>query len=71
MNTDFQTYKHVDVLGPGEHVRASSPLEVTLSLHPTVVLTNALPYPMDIIVWQVRKKSSKAYHRIRLLDRCC
>lgn len=53
VNTDFQTYKHVDVIGPGEHVRASSPLEATISLHPTVVLTNALPYAMDIIIWQV------------------
>ena len=35
-------------------MRASRPLEVTVAVYPTLVLTNALPYDMDIVVWQVR-----------------
>lgn len=34
-------------------MRASRPLEVTVAVYPTLVLTNALPYDMDIVVWQV------------------
>ena len=43
----------MEILGPGEHMRAQQPLEATLAIHPTVVLTNALPYPMHLILWQV------------------
>ena len=43
MSSEFQAYKHVDIIGPGEYARANTPLEATLSFHPTVVLTNALP----------------------------
>lgn len=53
MNSEFQAFKHVEILGPGEHMRAQHPLEATLAIHPTVVLTNALPYPMHLILWQV------------------
>lgn len=35
-------------------MRATRPLEVTVAVYPTLVLTNALPYDMDIVVWQVR-----------------
>ena len=54
VNSEFQAFKHVEILGPGEHMRAQQPLEATLAIHPTVVLTNALPYPMHLILWQVR-----------------
>lgn len=40
------------MLAPGEFTRATEPLEATLAIHPTLVLTNALPYVVDIIVWQ-------------------
>lgn len=53
MNSEFQSFKHVEILGPGEHMRAQQPLEATLAINPTVVLTNALPYPMHLILWQV------------------
>jgi hypothetical protein len=53
VNSEFQAFKHVEILGPGEHMRAQQPLEATLAIHPTVVLTNALPYPMHLILWQV------------------
>ena len=54
MSSEFQAYKHVEIIGPGEYARAGTPLEATLSFHPTVVLTNALPHSMDVIIWQVR-----------------
>lgn len=53
VNSEFQSFKHVEILGPGEHMRSQQPLEATLAIHPTVVLTNALPYPMHLILWQV------------------
>ena len=53
VSSEFQAYKHVDIIGPGEYARANTPLEATLSFHPTVVLTNALPHSMDVIIWQV------------------
>lgn len=56
VNSEFQAFKHVEILGPGEHMRAQQPLEATLAIHPTVVLTNALPYPMHLILWQVGKQ---------------
>lgn len=37
-------------------MRATRPLEVTVAVYPTLVLTNALPYDMDIVVWQVRSR---------------
>lgn len=65
VNSEFQTYKHVDVLSPGEQTRAQSPLEATLSIHPTVVLTNALPYSMDVVIWQVRTIFGSAPVRLK------
>ena len=56
VNSEFQAFKHVEIVGPGEHMRAQSPLEASLAIHPTVVLTNALPYPMCLILWQVRRQ---------------
>ena len=53
VNSEFQAFKHIEVLGPGELQRASEPLEATLAIHPTLILTNALPYYMEVIVWQV------------------
>ncbi len=53
VSSEFQAYKHVEIIGPGEYARAGTPLEATLSFHPTIVLTNALPHSMDVIIWQV------------------
>lgn len=53
VNSEFQAFKHIESLGRGELMRASRPLEVTIAVYPTLVLTNALPYDMDIVVWQV------------------
>ena len=53
VNSEFQAFKHIESLGRGELMRASRPLEVTVAVYPTLVLTNALPYDMDIVVWQV------------------
>ena len=33
--------------------RAMKPLEATLALQPTLILTNSLPCSLDVIVWQV------------------
>ena len=53
VNSEFQAFKHIEMLAPGEFTRATESLEATLAVHPTLVLTNALPYVMDVIVWQV------------------
>ena len=53
--SEFQAFKHIEMLAPGEFTRATEPLEATLAIHPTLVLTNALPYVMDVIVWQVER----------------
>lgn len=53
VNSEFQAFKHIEVLSPGELQRANEPLEATLAIHPTLILTNALPYYMEVIVWQV------------------
>lgn len=50
--SEFQAFKHMECLAPGAIQRASSPLEVTLSVQPTLVLQNALPYDMRILLWQ-------------------
>ena len=42
------------MLPSGELMRASQPLEATLGIHPTLLLRNALPYSMDVIIWQAR-----------------
>lgn len=42
----------MECLAPGTIQRASSPLEVTLSVQPTLVLQNALPYDMRVLLWQ-------------------
>ena len=54
VSSEFQAYKHVEIIGPSEYARAGTPLEATLSFHPTIVLTNALPHSMDVIIWQAR-----------------
>lgn len=58
INSEFQTFKHIECLAPGELMRAHRPLEATVAIHPTLVLTNALPYDMDIVVWQVQPRPS-------------
>ena len=54
VNSEFQAFKHIENLAPGELMRATQPLEAVLAIHPTLVITNALPYVMDVIIWQVR-----------------
>ena len=53
VNSEFQAFKHIEVLASGELMRASTPLEATLSIQPTLLLRNALPYTMDVVIWQV------------------
>ena len=53
VNSEFQAFKHIEVLASGELMRASTPLEATLSIQPTLLLRNALPYSMDVVIWQV------------------
>ena len=53
VNSEFQAFKHIEVLPSGELARASQPLEATLGIHPTLLLRNALPYTMDVVIWQV------------------
>lgn len=51
--SEFQSFKHMECVAPGRIERASDPLEVTLSIQPTLVLHNALPYEMRVLLWQV------------------
>lgn len=53
VNSEFQAYKHIECMEPGELMRASSPLEAIIGMHPTLILTNALPYDIQVTVWQV------------------
>ena len=53
VNSEFHAFKHFEALGPGELQRAIAPLEAALELHPTLLLTNALPAAMDVVIWQV------------------
>ena len=50
--SEFQAFKHMECLAPGTIQKAASPLEVTLSIQPTLVLQNALPYEMRVLLWQ-------------------
>lgn len=50
--SEFQAFKHMECIAPGTIQKASSPLEVTLSVQPTLVLQNALPYEMRVLLWQ-------------------
>lgn len=42
----------MECLAPGTIQKAGSPLEVTLSIQPTLVVQNALPYEMRVLLWQ-------------------
>ena len=42
------TYQNVEVPAPREFKRASRPLEGSIKIRPTVVLTNTLPYRMTV-----------------------
>ncbi len=53
VNSEFQAFKHIQSIAPGELARATKPLEATLALQPTLILTNSLPCSLDVIVWQV------------------
>lgn len=51
--SDFQTFKHMEVIGPGTLQRATQPLEVTISIQPTMIFNNAMPYGMSVLLWQI------------------
>ena len=51
--SEFQTFKHLEVVAPGTLQRATSPLEVTISIQPTLIFHNALPYSLNVLLWQV------------------
>lgn len=50
--SEFQAFKHMECLAPGTIQKASAPLEVTLCVQPTLMLQNALPYEMRVLLWQ-------------------
>lgn len=51
--SEFQTFKHMEVIGPGTLQRATQPLEVTISIQPTMIFNNAMPYGMNVLLWQI------------------
>ncbi len=51
--SEFQAFKHMECVTPGTIQRATTPLEVTISIQPTMVISNALPYEMRVLLWQV------------------
>ena len=55
--SEFQAFKHMECVAPGTIQKATEPLEVTLSIQPTLVLQNALPYEMRVLLWQVAPES--------------
>lgn len=59
MNSEFQAFKHIKITAPGEMARATKSLEATLALQPTMILTNALPCSLDVIVWQVHNSPTQ------------
>ena len=54
VNSEFQAFKHIQIIAPGEMARAIKPLEATLALQPTLILTNSLPCSLDVVIWQAR-----------------
>lgn len=57
--SEFQTFKHMEAIAPGTLQRVKTPLEVTISIQPTMVFSNALPYDMNVLLWQVGKQEDK------------
>jgi len=51
--SEFQAFKHMECITPGTIQRATTPLEVTISIQPTMVIANALPYEMRVLLWQM------------------
>jgi hypothetical protein len=51
--SEFQAFKHMECITPGTIQRGTTPLEVTISIQPTMVIANALPYEMRVLLWQV------------------
>ena len=51
--SEFQAFKHMECVAPGTIQRASTPIEITISIQPTMVISNALPYEMRVLLWQV------------------
>lgn len=57
--SEFQTFKHMEAIAPGTLQRVKTPLEVTISIQPTMVFSNALPYDMNVLLWQVGRQEEK------------
>ena len=65
VNSEFQAFKHIHTIAPGEMARATKSLEATLALQPTLILTNSLPCALDVIIWQVWRSLSCPAHLYR------
>jgi hypothetical protein len=63
VNSEFQAFKHLEILAAGELMRATRPLEAALAIHPTILLTNSMPHSMEVIMWQVRPTPLQYTHR--------
>jgi hypothetical protein len=48
MDWNLGSSHNVEVTAPGEFSNATRPLEASIKITPTVVLTNTLPYPMEV-----------------------
>lgn len=48
MDWNLGSSHNVEVTAPGEFSNAIRPLEASIKITPTVVLTNTLPYPMEV-----------------------
>lgn len=48
----YATMHQVEVPGPGEFARATRPLEASIKILPTTVVTNSLPYYMEVRMLQ-------------------
>jgi hypothetical protein len=48
MDWNFGTQHKVEVPAPGEFAKAQRALEATIKIAPTAVLTNTLPYSMEV-----------------------
>lgn len=52
IQSDFQAFKHMECIS-GTIQHAADPIEVYLSIQATIMISNALPYEMRVLLWQV------------------
>ena len=60
VQSEFQAFKHMECIS-GSIQRATSPIEVYLSIQPTIIIANALPYEMRVLLWQVPVSDAGAW----------